>query len=243
MTVAEMHNEFRIRFDNIASFSNPEYTPEEIDFFLNSGQEELLIVIKADGIERNQTYRDFLANITTNFDSTAFVTNSSNHVNGVFVALPTDYRTALEEAAEVTYNDCNGTSTTNRIPIIPTTHDRLGEEVRNPFKKPKSDGRVLSLPFSRLAGTPTQQTVELIGSTDFTISKYFLRYFRDPLTIQYGTQYAIVGLNIDCELNNEAQDWIIEKSVQIALDSTAQLQRYQMSKQTELINKQDDLNN
>lgn len=233
MTVQEMHNEFRIRYDNIASFSNPEYSPEEIDTFLNTAQQALIMFVKKQGAERNQTYRDFLANITENFSTSAFITNADNHPNGQFVVLPLDYRTALEERVDITYTDCNSTSQTTQIEVKPTTHDRLSKDVKNPFKKPKKDGHVLSVPFGRLSATPDQQTVELIGSTDFTIDTYYLRYYRNPLTIQYGSVYATPLADQDCELNEEAQDWIIERAVQTAFDSSAQLSRFQVSKQIE----------
>lgn len=230
MTIAEMHDSFRLEYDSISSFSNPEYLPEEIDYWLNSAQNDLISKVKDEGVEKSQTLRDYLGNITLNKNISTFITNTDNQLNGTFVQLPDDYRTALQEAVSISYTDCNDVTKTNRIPVIASTHDRINSHVRNPFKKPNKFERVISLPYAYLSGDPKIQSVELITDGTFTITNYHLRYLKNPRQMQYGTQYSIPTVDIDCELNEEAQLWIINQAAQEAFKATNQLQKYQLIK-------------
>ncbi len=230
MTIAEMHDNFRLEYDAIASFSNPEYLPEEIDYWLNTAQDNLLSEVKKEGVEKSQTFRDYLGNITLNKNISTFIVNTDNQLNGTFVQLPDDYRTALQEAVSISYNDCNNAVKTQRIPVVPSTHDRINSDVRNPFKKPNKFERVLSLPYSYLSGDPKIQSIELITDGTFSITNYHLRYLRNPRKMVYGTQYSTPVPDVDCELNEEAQNWIITEAAQEAFKATNQLQKYQLIK-------------
>lgn len=230
MTIANMHENFRLEYDNISSFSNPEYLPEEVDYWLNLAQDQLILKVKEDGVEKSQTLKDYLGNITVNKNISTFVTTVDNQPNGVFVQLPDDYRTALHESVSIRYSDCNGLTKTNRIPVIPSTHDRINSDVRNPFKKPNKFERVISLPYTYLTGNSQIQTTELIVDDDFSITEYHLRYLRNPIKMTYGSQYSTVIPDVDCELNKEAQIWIIKQAAQEAFKATNQVQKYQLIK-------------
>lgn len=231
MNINEMHEQFRLEYDAISSFSNPEYSVEEVDYWLNVGQDNLILEVKKEGIERTQTLRDYLSNITVNANINTFITNADNEENGIFVELPGDYRTSIKESATINYSDCNSTTITKRIPVIPSTHDRLNYDLKNPFKKPNKEERVISLPFKYLTGNSSIQARELLTDGTFNIQTYHLRYLKNPVKIQYGTQYSIPILDITCELNEEAQNWIIQNAALEAFKATNQLQKYQLIKQ------------
>lgn len=222
-TISELHIEFRILYDNIASFSNPEYTPEEIDYFLNSAQDELMNLVEKVGVEREQIVRDYLGNITTNYSTTTFIANSDNTTNGVFAVLPSNYRYALKETAVVEYQNCNNVDSTKEVPVIPTTHDKLNYLQRNPFKKPSASERVAQVPYGSLAGYPNQQVVELITDGDFTVIEYKLRYLRHPVQMALGTQYATPVADVDPELNWDANSWIVDQAVKKAMETSGQM--------------------
>lgn len=228
LSISQMHEQFRIEYDSIDSFSNPEYKAEEVDYFLNTAQDNLILLAKKDGIESTQTYRDMLANITENFSTSTFVATSDNEPNGVFVQLPSNYRTSLKEAVTVTYANCNSVDATKRLPVVPTTHDRLNVDTRNPFKRPNKNERVLSIPFKYLTGDPSIQSVELLTDGTFSITNYYLRYFKNPRAMQYGTIYSTPTADVDCELNLEAQNWIIAEAAKLAFITTNQLQKVQV---------------
>jgi hypothetical protein len=224
-TISELHTQFKILYDNISSFANPEYTPEEIDFFLNTAQDELMKLVEKGGAERDQIIRDYLSNITTNYTTNTFITTSDNTTNGVFATLPTNYRYSLKETADVAYTDCNDNDSTREIPVIPTTHDKLNYISRNPFKRPSSSERVVQVPFGTLAGYPGQQVVELITDGTFTVSNYKLRYLRDPLQMAYASQYATPGADVDPELNIDANNWIVDYAVALAKEASGQVSK------------------
>lgn len=230
LTPAEMHNQFRIEYDSIDSFSNPEYSPEEIDVLLNGAQDALIEKVSKEGIERTQIYRDYLTNITSSSTISVFTTTSANKPNGVFAVLPDNYRVMISESCTVSYTDCNGNTATKRIPVIPITHDDYNMVIRNPFKRASSAERVLSLPHEKLAGN-TGQTIELLTDGTFTITAYHVVYLRDPLQIQYGTAYATPAADVACELGTEAQNWIISEAAKKAFEVTNQLQKVQLLRQ------------
>lgn len=219
-----LHNYFDIEYDSIDSFDNPSYTPEEKDRFLNDAQDRLIQNVKRGGVERIQTFRDYLANITDNENISTFVTNADNHTNGVFAVLPDNYRTMLEERVTTSYTDCHGDTVTAEVIVDPITHDEYGYAVKSPFKKPKATERVLSLPFGMLTGE-TGQTVELLTDGTFTVSNYRIRYIREPQTIQYGTVYATPVADQACELNLEGCKWVAKEAAMEAFRVTNQLEK------------------
>lgn len=232
MTVAQMHTEFKIGLDKVDSLAAPNFLVTEIDIFLNNAQEQFIeqragkTNIKREGLEETQKRIDDLKNIIENYETTTFVNTTSNKPNGVFVDLPSNYRRAIEEEVSISYTDCNGDATTGRPNVTPTTHDRYNTVVKkDPFNKPNKS-QVYRLAFSRQAGN---ETFELITSPSETITNYYLRYLKDPVSITYGTQYVPPVADVDCELSNHTHREIIALAVKNALEDI-QSPRYQTSK-------------
>ena len=215
MTVDQMHFRFKLRFDKIDSFSLPEYSPEEIDELLNMAQQFLIVQVTKDGIEKTEENMDYLKNVTRAFKSTTFISNSSNKPNGVYVNLPSDYRTALLEEADVSYIGCGGSTTSYRATVIPTTRDRYNRVIKDPFNKP-DEKNILRLVSENVSGA---ESFELVSSDGCTITSYYLDYIREPRRIQHGTQYATPTSDVDCELSEKAQEKVIEIAVDLAMDS------------------------
>ncbi len=230
LPIAQMHQQFRIEYDSIDSLSNPEYSPEEVDIFLNNAQDELYEKAAVEGIERTQILRDYLSNVTTTSTIALFLNNASNHPNGVFTTLPDNYRIMISESCTINYTTCTGASASKRIPVIPITHDEYNLTIRDPFKRPSHLERVISLPYEKLVGA-TGQTIQLITDGTFTITGYHVTYIRDAAQMQYGTTYATPTLDVDCELGTEAQSWIISQAVKLAFQATNQLQKVQVLSQ------------
>jgi hypothetical protein len=235
MTIAEMHTKFRIGYDKIDSFSAPEYVPEAIDVILNEAQDDFINDITNLGIESNQTYTDYLANLVTSVTISTF--SIGTKPNGVFVNLPTDYRKAILEEVSLTYLNCNNQSTSIRIPVKPETRDRYSRVIANPFKDPSKE-YIIRLEYKKATSTGSQ-IYELISSTGNTISDYYLDYLKNPIKMQYGTAYAPsspgFNANVDCELSIEAQNKIVEKAIVKALKIIGD-QKQQEFKKEELFN-------
>ena len=232
MTVAQMHSEFKIGIDKVDSLSAPNFLVTEIDLFLNNAQEQFVEQragknnFKREGLEETQKRVDDLKNIIKNYESVTFTNNSASKPNGVFVDLPADYRHAIEEEVSVSYIDCNGVAAIGRPDVTPTTHDRYNRLVKkDPFNKPDKT-EVHRLAYGVQAGS---ETFELITASTDTVTNYYLRYLKEPVTIAYGTQYTPVALDVDCELSNHTHREIIALAVKNALEDI-QSPRYQTSK-------------
>ncbi len=231
MTVAGMHNEFKIGLDKVDSLSYPNLLTEEIDIFLNVAQEKFIKQraygnnIRRQGLEETQKRLDDLKNITSNYETSIFITNTSNKPNGAFVNLPANYKFAIEEEAIIEYIDCNNATVTGRKDVVPTTHDRYNKTKKDPFNKPDNE-EVLRLGFERVQGV---ESFELITGDGNSIITYFLRYIREWNEIQYGTQYDVPTVDIDSELSSHTHREIIAIAIKDALQDI-ESPRYPTSK-------------
>lgn len=228
MTVKSFHDEFKIGLDKVDSLNSPNFTPEEIDSFLNNAQEEFIEQRtygnnpKRTGLEEDQKRRDDLREITKNYTTNVFTTTTNNKPNGVFVSLPTDYRHSIQEEATIDYTDCNKISQSKRIPVVPVTHDRYNDVINDPFNKPYED-EAIRLDYEN-------DNFELIGDGVITFKNYSLRYLKNPQRIQFGTTYdpASLGFGIDqtSELATHCHREIVSKAVTNALQNI-ESNRYQ----------------
>lgn len=223
-TLAQAHQRFKILYDKVDSFNSPEFTPEEIDEFLNIGMEELIRLVTKVGIESNQEYADYLKNITVSYSTTTFI-NSSLKENGVLVQLPSDYYTALHEEAKVAYPHC-GETVVERCPVYNITRDRYNKIKYDPFNNPSKD-TVLRLVHPNTTNT---DTFELLYDPAVTLTRYYIDYIRRPARIEYGSQYATPTTDVNCELVDKAYYRIIEIAVDKALE-TMRLKQTQPSNQ------------
>jgi len=216
-----MHQEFKIGLDKVDSLSYPNFLPEEIDILLNQAQEKFVKQRaygnnpRRLGLEETQKRLDDLKNIISNFESVTFTSNSNNKPNGVFVALPDTYMFAIEEEASINYIDCNGQVANKRIDVVPTTHDRYNKVKRDPFHKP-TNVEIHRLGYE-LNTSGNTQTFELITGDNNTITNYYLRYLKTPISIKYGTQYPVPSADVNCELSDHTHREIIAMAVVDAL--------------------------
>jgi hypothetical protein len=231
MTVNEMHLQFKVGVDKTDSLNSANFTPAEIDIYLSDAQEQFIEQraygnnFKRESVEESQQRVKNLQSITYNTEipSANFITNTDNKPNGVFVALPAGYRHALEEEVSVTYLDCNGQSQTTRVPVVALSHDKYAKAVTNPFSKPNLN-KVYRLPFGRF-GTNNSEHFEIISSPGYTITKYYLRYLKNPAKINLAGRiippatipFGLSNGTDQGELADEAYREIIRMAVRNAL--------------------------
>lgn len=224
MLVSQMHLEFQVGYDKIDSFNTKSYTPEEIDIFLNNAQQIILANCTKEGLESNQTLRDYTRYITKNANITNVFNTVENKPHGFFAALPFDYRVALNEECTISYIDCDGIIQTKRVLVTPITHDKYYKVIDNPFTTPYLDN-VVQLPCST---SSLSNTVELITDGSYSISIYHLRYLRNPQLIQYGSQYVTPLPDQDCELATEqSHKEVVAIAVMLALGKLEDINRFQ----------------
>lgn len=212
-----MHTYFKIKVNKLDSFNYQDLLPEEIDVLLN---QEMFKIIeqraygtnpKRTGVEETQKRVDDLRNITLGFSNSVFTTSALSKPNGSFVTLPADYRHALQEDCLITYTDCNGDTQTEVVPTVPMSHDRYDRIVWDPFNKPFEE-LVARLPYQA-------NSFELVTDGTYTLTAYNLRYLRTPVSMQYGSTYAIPSTDVNCELSEHIHREIVESAALTALEN------------------------
>lgn len=212
MTVQEMHLAFKIGLDKVASLGYPDFTPEEIDFLLNQGQDTFVkqrygsTNIKRQSFEETQKRTEDIKNVVLNAIIVP-AANASDNINSTsqFVTLPTDHWIIVHELVDITYPDCRNVTTTKRgVYVEAIQHNDYSKLIDNPFGKPNTD-KVLRL--------MENGRVELLPSSNTTITNYHLRYIKKPRRIN-----ILSTPTVDCELSEMTHQEIVNLAVQIALE-------------------------
>ena len=214
MTIAQMHQLFKIMTNKVDSLNYPNLEPEEIDSLLNNESDKIIEQraygnnSKRTGVEETQKRVDDLRNITNNWavPQVNMFTTLDNKPNGIFTPLPTDYRHALSESASILYTNCHGSSAKKAVRVDPITDDRYNTIILDPFNKPYQD-LIVRLPFQIVN---SQEVFELITDGTYTILQYNLRYLRTPVRMQYGTTYSTPTTDVNCELAEHLHREIVE---------------------------------
>lgn len=233
MTIADTHLRFKIGLDKVDTLATPNLLAEEIDIILNDAQSKYIqqrangTNFKKESVEETQKRVDDLKDITDNFETSTFITNSKNKPNGKFVQLPTNYLRALEEEVLVEKLDCHSDLISERIDVVPITHDRYNIVKNDPFHKP-DNFEVNRLPFGKLSGIGS---FELIPASNVTIKNYYLRYLRIPVNMRFGTRYQTPTTDVNCEFNDQTTKEIIALAIKDTLEKI-ESQRFNTNQQT-----------
>lgn len=206
MTILEAHREFKFRLDKMDALNYPNFLPEEIDLVLNNAQERFIKQrygvnnIKRQSFEETQKRTEDLKNVTVNAVLTPLAYASDNiDLNARFLTLPTNHWFTVQERCNITCTIC-GSSVTNLVEVIPTSHSEFSKVIKDPFKQP-TETKVLRL---MEAGR-----VELISSC--TIVDYRMRYVKQPTPVSITT-------NTTFELSEHTHSEIVDLAVSIALE-------------------------
>jgi len=213
MTAAQMISEFKLLMDKADS---PSFLDSEIYTFLNAAVERFISKRafgnnpRRTGFDEDQKRRDDLRNIIA-FTSSFLLTTVGDKPNSKVVALPNDYRHAINEEATITYVK-NGNNISKRVGVKPITHDRYNKILDDPFNKPNKESV-----YRLEAG---EDKIELIVGQGVTLSTYYLRYLKTP---------AAIALGVPCILADHTHREIVRMAVLEALENTEN-PRYQSSK-------------
>ncbi len=219
MTRAQMHNEFKLLLDKVDSSSAPIFLPNEIDRLLSISQDKFISKRafgnnpRRTGFEEDQKRRDDLRTLIESDIISSQQPRANNKPNARFYNLPSNYRHAINEEIELVLESTGESA--GRVGVKPITHDRYNKIVDDPFNKPHEKS-VYRLDF----GGSDELSVELIGSGDYVLGNYILRYLKQPLDIDSDN---------DCELPHHTHREIVRMAVVEALEGTEH-PRYQSSK-------------
>jgi len=206
MNIAQAHQEFKFRLDKLDALNYPSFLPEEIDLVLNNAQERFIKQrygvnnIKRQSFEETQKRTEDLKNVTVNAVLTPLAYASDNiDLNARFLTLPTNHWFTVQERCNITCTIC-GSSVTNLVEVIPTSHSEFSKVIKDPFKQPTENKVIRLMEAGR---------VELISSC--TIVDYRMRYVKQPIPVSITT-------NTTFELSEHTHSEIVDLAVSIALE-------------------------
>lgn len=105
-----------------------------------------------------------------------------------------------------------------RVNVLPIRNDQYNTLTLDPFNRPSSD-RVLKLDYGNITILNTTKLYyELISSKGIDILKYYLRYYKTPLTVSYPA-YLLNPANGNCDLPAIIHEEIVDFAVNWTLES------------------------
>ena len=208
-------------FDKQEALDSIEFDEFEKSFFLTKAQEELVVNFYngknpyGDSFESTEELRRYLDNlvVTKVYSASEQVSGTGVSASSVFYKLPD--RLAFITMEQVIYDDealgCYNGSTAN---VYPVTQDEYSRVRNNPFRGP-TKYKVLRLD----AG---ESVVELVSK--YKIKEYLVRYMAKPEPIileDLPNDLTIEGVSseTECKLNEILHHTILERAVQIGLQS------------------------
>lgn len=230
MLIQDFHRNFKIGLDKIDSLGYPDILPEEIDVFLNNN---ILKFInqrlygnnpRGENFEETQKRFDDLITLVKSDILTPIAFSSVfDKPNSATVDIPTDYLHMINEEVDIQFNDCNNGQENRRIRVIPITHDKYNDIIKDPFNKPNHN-KVIRLGYDN--------KLELISSTDSIILFYYIRYIRKPASVRYGTIYPTPTTDVQCDLPESVHQEILDLAI---LDCLEKIESQRLGSSAELI--------
>jgi hypothetical protein len=220
MTAQEMQYHFELKLNQFRTLDK-QFSSTDVAVFLNQAQDDALesrysklTGDKSVYFESDEKTRLELGSLISNQVITNFVTaNAALHPNGVFANLNSDFLYSLQEMCIVSFSDCNIDSKTGMAKVIPKKHDEYMMDIGNPFGKPYR-----KLVWRMDYGATGTKKHELIHGVDETIVSYSVRYLRQPVFID-------INNGVDCELNLNLHEEIVDRAVNIAINILSQLNK------------------
>lgn len=209
MTITQMQQEFKLRYDKLDALLLPNILPTEIDLLLNQAQDRFVkqrygkTNAKKESFEETQKRLDDLKSLTRNVVITPLAYSVDNiDTNARFFVLPIDYWFIIQERVDVTYLGCDGISITELVEVRPIEHNEFSKVIKDPFKKPNT---------SKVLRLMENGNVELIFASTVTLNSYRLRYIKEPIRMSLAT-------SVNCELSPHTHTEIVDIAVSIALE-------------------------
>jgi hypothetical protein len=175
MTVLEMHIAVQLELDKSSSFQLAAFEPEDIDFWLNEAQTEL---VKRKAFGNNYRQEEFDSSIKRMEDLTTLVKESSElsptahayYTNVDMFTLPSDYMFLVGGTCKLTIGD--KVDKLSECQVV--KRNEIGNLVETIFNKP-----FLSNPYIYLADSK----INVISDPFATVSAFRCRYIKKPGTL------------------------------------------------------------
>jgi len=195
MTANELKRYILVKFDSLYSGSAPGYEDDELSILVTNAQ--LLYVLDTlksspnkDTFEESEVKKQGLSALIKDGDEavdppTELTTTVGTLEGERYWKLPADFMFAIYEAANTNVPYCGDPTlkTFRRIPVFPIQHNEYNQNFYNPYQKPYCDGefgKVWRINHGRING---DRVHGLITDGSFNVTKYFLRYLKQPPAI------------------------------------------------------------
>jgi hypothetical protein len=228
MTATEFNNEFDVIYYSAASNGAAPLDDYEKSVFLTQAQEEIIKNYYnpkgnkyQEGFEATEKRRNDLGAIVHTATSVPFTDTTAQISNrSLFFGLPNDlWLIAYERLKVVSADPCLNNKT---VDVVPVTLDEYSLLINNPFKKP-SKKIAFRLNLNNVLGT--LRRVEIVHGESYTPTEYYFRYLKKPnpiivANLPIGLSIDNITTQSDCELNPIVHREILNRAVELALEST-----------------------
>jgi hypothetical protein len=214
MNITEMHYNFKLKLNKVASNLNPNLNQAEIDEFLNIAIREFVESVY-DQLEVNQKAIDMLGTLVIKSPEHVAIKTPTDLGNGIYKydlsSLDYDYLHLINVNAIT--ESCNGKT----IDVDIVSHNELDEKLSSTIYGP-------SLKWNRMLGTVGREasgTTSLYVYTNglFEITGLHIDYIKMPVEVAISNYNDINGVAktpTDCDINSMYHDTIIDIAVQKA---------------------------
>lgn len=199
MTQREMHKSLLAQIHNFDVDSQYEFETHELNIFLTKAYREVVDKYYS-SFEKDEKSRKILSKLV-NFEQVTNILSTTDYYNGYKVNLTGVSPSILYMLAEDGILSINPNE---RVLIKPVTLDSYNSNTDNPFKKPYKE-----LIWRIDVGEAIDQVILIATSR---VLAYNLTYLRQPEDID-------VTLNTSILINQEVHNEIIERAVQLLLQS------------------------
>jgi hypothetical protein len=252
MTASEMHENTIIQYEKINSQAAPTLSDLEVSVFLSNAQLYFIqtrinpiLNIKKEGLEETEVRMQGLSALISTSVINSFSQSVESLPNGNFAELPLNFMYSILETCTIDKIYCD-TGNPAEVPIFVVSHNDYSRLISNPFKRPYfsgSEGLVWRLTYSRTSTGYDDQTIislnpitgeyvltgqtgkrhELITTSDFNVTEYFLRYLKFPRGIvSIYNNDTTTTTQINCELDDSTHQAIIDIAVSMMKRSANQ---------------------
>ena len=198
MNIATMHWEWKLRFNKINSNHKKDFTPQEIDSFINTASNDLFEILYSGnrikqyklGFEVTQQRRDMLSNFAMPEECiTAKATDNACNVFEIpFTELSQEYAHLTRAFYRYNCVDKQGRPFCDVISVKTEQHDDLNVILLDSFKKPSFKWRRLVGVIRAASGSLTESSLYVYtdNDLDLTDEEICLEYLRCPRKVYLG---------------------------------------------------------
>lgn len=220
MTILEMHYDFDLKIDRVASFSKEDFNRAEKDWLLNEGQ---LVLLKRkyginnvyqSGFEMSQKRIDDLSSLHIKFPLQSELSLITH--NGVYElelsSLAYPYLFLTRGWVKASSEDCDDI----RIKMREIQNDDLEDLLDDPFNKPSTE--FIPVNFGRSSDIDGGTSIYLYPGT-LTLNSAFVEYLKQPNRLNFGGYTYLDGTvytQTSSDMPTQVHPEIVDMAVAIA---------------------------